>query len=183
MLAEIHQFRDQNRSVLTEIYLCHACSDHEIGDGKRPGRAMVRGARAAGAERAAKQAVELAAMARAAVGTPGQAAAAAAAAAADTAAAAAAAAAVADAARHADIDWARAGSAAPVMPPPPPAPPLLWAERPWRVDMQRQRRLTVGYLSCAACLLSAAIPPPLRPDPACVTTGAGGDHGIAHNKY
>jgi hypothetical protein len=31
-------FPSWNRSILTEIYLCHACSSHEIEDGKRPDR-------------------------------------------------------------------------------------------------------------------------------------------------
>jgi hypothetical protein len=31
-------FPSWNRSTLTEIYLCHACSDHEIEDGNGPDR-------------------------------------------------------------------------------------------------------------------------------------------------
>jgi hypothetical protein len=32
-------FPSWNRSILTEIYLCHACSYHEIEDGNAPGQA------------------------------------------------------------------------------------------------------------------------------------------------
>jgi hypothetical protein len=31
-------FPSWKRSMSTEIYLCHACSCHEVEDGKRPGR-------------------------------------------------------------------------------------------------------------------------------------------------
>jgi hypothetical protein len=33
-------FPSWDRSILTEIYLCHACSYHEIGDGNGPDRTI-----------------------------------------------------------------------------------------------------------------------------------------------
>jgi hypothetical protein len=41
LLAVRGPFPSWNRSILTEIYLCHACSYHEIEDGNGPDRELL----------------------------------------------------------------------------------------------------------------------------------------------